>query len=95
MAVFKENIYQKLIHRQIVLHYIYNINTKNMGLTNDHFCGQRCHQTADHKKSDFKVKYLREYKAICKKALTCGSGTQMELFDEKKPEFKNFVTGSL
>jgi hypothetical protein len=51
--------------------------------------------TADHKKIDFKVEYLREYEAICKKALTRGSRAQMELFDEKKPEVENLVTGSL
>jgi hypothetical protein len=39
--------------------------------------------TADHKKIDFIVKYLREYEFICKKALTRGSRAQMELFDEK------------
>jgi hypothetical protein len=43
--------------------------------------------TADHKKIDFMVVYLREYEAICKKA-------QMELFDEKM-EVRNFVTSSL
>jgi hypothetical protein len=36
-----------------------------------------------HKKNDFIVEYLREYEAICKKALTRGSRAQMELFDEK------------
>jgi hypothetical protein len=35
------------------------------------------------KKVDFIVEYLREYEAICKKALTSVSGAQMELFDEK------------
>jgi hypothetical protein len=35
------------------------------------------------KKVDFIVEYLRKYEAICKKALTCGSRAQMELFDEK------------
>jgi hypothetical protein len=35
------------------------------------------------KKVEFIVKYLREYKAICKKALTRVSGAQMQLFDEK------------
>jgi hypothetical protein len=45
--------------------------------------------TADQKKIDFIVKYLREYEAICKKALTHGSRAQMELFDEKKPEVEN------
>jgi hypothetical protein len=39
--------------------------------------------TADHKKIDFKVEYLREYEAICKKALTRGPRAQRELFDEK------------
>jgi hypothetical protein len=39
--------------------------------------------TADHKKIDIIVEYLREYEAICKKALTRGSRAQMELFDEK------------
>jgi hypothetical protein len=47
------------------------------------------------KKVNFIVEYLWEYKAICKKALTRVSGAQMELFDEKKPEVENFVTGSL
>jgi hypothetical protein len=32
---------------------------------------------------DFLVEYLSEYKAICKKALTRGSGAQLEMFDEK------------
>jgi hypothetical protein len=35
------------------------------------------------KKVDFIVEYLRDYEAICKKALTRVSGAQMELFDEK------------
>jgi hypothetical protein len=39
--------------------------------------------TDDHKKIDFIVEYLREYEAMCKKALTRGSRAQMELFDEK------------
>jgi hypothetical protein len=40
------------------------------------------------KKVYFIVKYLCEYKAICKKALTCVSGAQMELFDEKNQRSK-------
>jgi hypothetical protein len=44
--------------------------------------------TADHKKIDFIVEYLREYEAICKKALTRGSVAQMELFDEKNRRSK-------
>jgi hypothetical protein len=44
--------------------------------------------TADHKKIDFIVEYLREYKATCKKALTLGSRAQMELFDEKNQRSK-------
>jgi hypothetical protein len=43
--------------------------------------------TADNKKIDFIVEYLREYEAICKKALTRGSKAQMEV--------ANLVTGSL
>jgi hypothetical protein len=35
------------------------------------------------KKVEFIVEYLREYEAICKKALTRVSEAQMELFDEK------------
>jgi hypothetical protein len=35
------------------------------------------------KKVDFIVEHLREYKAICKKALTHVSGAQIELFYEK------------
>jgi hypothetical protein len=37
------------------------------------------------KKVDFLVGYLRQHEAICKKALTSGSGAVMELFDEKSP----------
>jgi hypothetical protein len=44
--------------------------------------------TADHKKIDFIVEYLREYEAVCKKALTRGSRAQMELFDEKNRKLK-------
>jgi hypothetical protein len=51
--------------------------------------------TADHKKIDFIVEYLCEFEAICKKALARGSGAQMGLFDELKPEVENLVTGSL
>jgi hypothetical protein len=40
--------------------------------------------TADHKKIDLIVEYLREYEAICKKALIRGSRAQMELFDEER-----------
>jgi hypothetical protein len=39
-------------------------------------------------KMDFIVEYLREYEAICKKALTWGSRAQMELFDEKNRRSK-------
>jgi hypothetical protein len=40
------------------------------------------------KKVDFIVEYLREYEAICKKALTRESGAQMELFKEKNQRLK-------
>jgi hypothetical protein len=41
------------------------------------------------------VEYLLEYIAICKKALICWSGAQVEFFDLKKPEVENPVTVSL
>jgi hypothetical protein len=44
--------------------------------------------TAHQKKVDFLVEYLREYEAICKKALTRGSGAQMEFFDGKNRRSK-------
>jgi hypothetical protein len=44
--------------------------------------------TAEHKKIDFIVEYLREYEVICKKALPCGARAQMELFDEKNRRSK-------
>jgi hypothetical protein len=36
-----------------------------------------------------------EFEAIFEKALTWGSGTQEKLFDEKKTEVENLVSGSL
>jgi hypothetical protein len=47
-----------------------------------------------HKLDDFKVKYLREFEAIFKKAVTRVSEAQGELFDEKT-DVKNLVPGSL
>jgi hypothetical protein len=44
--------------------------------------------TADNKKINVIVEYLREYEAICKKALTRVSGAQMELVDEKNQSSK-------
>jgi hypothetical protein len=44
------------------------------------------------KVGDFKVKYLREFLAICKKALTRVSRALGKSFDEKKPEVENLVT---
>jgi hypothetical protein len=44
------------------------------------------------KKIDFIAEYLREYQAICKKALTRVSGAQMELFDEKIREGRQSPT---
>jgi hypothetical protein len=41
-----------------------------------------------HTKIDFIVKYLPEYEAKCKKALTQGSRAQMELLDEKNQRSK-------
>jgi hypothetical protein len=37
LATFKGNIYQKNIHRQIVMHFTYNFQTKNMGVNSDRF----------------------------------------------------------
>jgi hypothetical protein len=51
--------------------------------------------TADHKSVEFIVKYLGEFESIFKKALTRGSGAQLELFNEKIPEVENLVTLSL
>jgi hypothetical protein len=36
----------------------------------------------------FPSQYLREKQAVCKKVLTCRSGSQMELFDEKNQRSK-------
>jgi hypothetical protein len=57
------------------------------------FCTSCANDTAGAKIGDFKVKYLREFEAICKKALT--HGVQVGLFDGKKPEVGNLVTLSL
>jgi hypothetical protein len=51
--------------------------------------------TADHKKFDLKVEYLREFESIYKTALTWRSGAKKELIDGKKLEVENLVTGSL
>jgi hypothetical protein len=51
--------------------------------------------TAGAKMGDLKVEHLREFEAICKKALTRESRAQVGLFDEKKPEVENLVTLSL
>jgi hypothetical protein len=40
------------------------------------------------KKVDFTIEYLCKYEAICKIALTRGSGAQKELFDEKNRRSK-------
>jgi hypothetical protein len=48
--------------------------------------------TAGAKIGDLKVEYLREFEAICKKALTRESGAQVGLFEGKKPEVENLVT---
>jgi sulfatase maturation enzyme AslB (radical SAM superfamily) len=52
-------------------------------------------ETADHKTGDFIVEYLGELEFIFKKGLARGSGTQTELFDEKKTrcDLKKVCTG--
>jgi hypothetical protein len=47
------------------------------------------------KKVDYIGKNLCEYEAICKKALTCVSEAQMELFDEKNQRSKISWQGPL
>jgi hypothetical protein len=42
---------------------------------------------------DLKVEYLREFVAIFKKAVTCVSVAQGELFDEKNTEEENLMQG--
>jgi hypothetical protein len=44
--------------------------------------------TAGAKIGDFIVEYLREFEAICKKALTRESEAQVGLFDEKNQRLK-------
>jgi hypothetical protein len=50
--------------------------------------------TAGAKIGDFKVEYLREFDAICKKALTRESGARWDCV-MKKPEVENLVIQSL
>jgi hypothetical protein len=45
--------------------------------------------------SNLKVECLGNFESIYETALTCGSGAQIEFFDEKKPEVENLVIGSL
>jgi hypothetical protein len=51
--------------------------------------------TADHQQSRFHGQISPRIRIHMQKALTRVSGAQMELFDEKKPEVENLVTGSL
>jgi hypothetical protein len=44
--------------------------------------------TAGDKIGDFKVEYLREFEAICKKGFTRESGARVGLFDEKNQRSK-------
>jgi hypothetical protein len=44
---------------------------------------------------DFKAEYLREFVAIFKKAVTRVLVAKGELFDEKKTEDENLMSGSL
>jgi hypothetical protein len=47
------------------------------------------------KTADFNVEYLREYEAVCKKALARGSRGPDGFVWWKKPEVEILVTGSL
>jgi hypothetical protein len=51
--------------------------------------GIKKHTSKSHKTIPLKVEYIREFEAICKKALTCESGAQVVLFDEKNQRSKN------
>jgi hypothetical protein len=59
----------KKLHRQIVLPYSCNNHTKNIGVIY-----RGVIDTAQAKIGDFKIEYLFEFEAICKKALTRISG---------------------
>jgi hypothetical protein len=61
-----------------------NITQKYRGYLRIFFGHSGVIDTAEAKVGDFKVEYLREFHAICKKALTRGSGVLEKLFDEKK-----------
>jgi hypothetical protein len=76
LATFKGNIYRKIKHRQIVLHYFYSFHTKIWGLTRDVFGHSGVIDTAVTKIGEFVVDFLREKKvdSIFKKALTRSSG---------------------
>jgi hypothetical protein len=51
--------------------------------------GRKPRDTPCSKVGDFKVEYLREFEAICKKALTRESGAEVGLFDKKNQRSKN------
>jgi hypothetical protein len=68
---------------------------KIWGLTKDLFCLSGAIDTAVTKIGDFIVYLLHEFEPIFKKALTHVSGALGELFDEKKPEVENLVSGPL
>jgi hypothetical protein len=71
------------------LYYTTYIHTKNMGVNYGSLLWSAVSLTPlTTKKVEFIVEYLRKYKAICKKALTCVSGAQLELFDEKNQRSK-------
>jgi hypothetical protein len=71
------------------------ITKKYMGYLRIVFSTSGVIDTAGVKFGDFKVEYLREFEAICEKALTRGSRAQVGLFNGKKPEVGNLVTLSL
>jgi hypothetical protein len=56
---------------------------------------QRYHWQLLTKIGDFVVDFLHEIGSLFEKALTRVSGAYGELFDEKKPEVENLVSGSL
>jgi hypothetical protein len=90
LAAFKGNIYKKL-HRQIVLPSSYNNHKKYMGYLRIVFGLGGVIDTAKAKIGDFKVEYLREFQAICKKTLTCIRCLGKVVL-WKKPDVENLVT---
>jgi hypothetical protein len=95
LATFKGNIYRENIHRQTVLHYAYNIHTKNMGLTRDSFLSQRCHWHHCDENLLLQSRFSSRIWSLMQKGFNpCNRGLGgVDLW--KIPEVENLVSGSL